>query len=450
MPLVKNQEIRLYIDSLTSEGSGVGRYEGMAVFVSGAAAGDTVLAHIIKVKKTYAIGKAIEILTPSADRIAPECPIFPSCGGCAFQHLHYPAELAHKLARVTSAFSRLAHLEVTPEEILCGEKERYRNKAEYPVRFDGALKIGFYAPHSHRVIDCADCLLQPSVFAEIIKSFRAFIIKNNISVYSEETGKGLLRHIYIRRAEVTGEIMTCAVINGFSLPNADALTAALADIPGMTSIVLSSNTENTNVILGKKTEILWGSAYITDVLCGLKIRISPLSFYQVNHNMAEKLYRKAAEFAALSGKETVLDLYCGAGTIGLSMAGHAKKIIGVEIIPEAIRDAKHNAAENGIANAEFFCGDASEAAQMLRSNGITPDVVILDPPRKGCAAELLETVVSMQPQKIVYVSCDPSTLARDCAVLAERGYSVRRAAAADLFPRTVHVECVVLMSRLKA
>lgn len=450
MHLVKNQDIELYIDSITSEGSGVGRYEGMAVFVSGAAAGDTVLAHIIKVKKSYAIGKAIKILTPSADRIAPECPVFPSCGGCAFQHINYAAECAYKKERIKDAFKRLAHIDITPDELISDSETRYRNKAQYPVSFqNGELKIGFFASHTHRVVDCRDCILQPAIFSDIVSIIRKWIVEYNISVYDSESRKGLIRHIYLRQAAVTKEIMVCLVINGDKLLKSDKLLERLLIIPDIKSVVININKEDTNVILGNLCETVWGEDCIYDVLCGVKIRLSPLSFYQVNHNMAEKLYEKAAEYAALTGNEIVLDMYCGAGTIGLSMAKNAKKIIGVEIIPEAIRDAKHNAAENGITNAEFFCGDASEAAQMLRSNAITPDVVILDPPRKGCAAGLLETVVSMQPQKIVYVSCDPSTLARDCAVLAERGYSVCRAAAADLFPRTVHVETIVMLSHKK-
>ena len=297
------------------------------------------------------------------------------------------------------------------------------------------------------MVDCENCILQPPIFADIVKIFRKFIIKNGITVYDSEKHTGLLRHIYLRLAEAMGEVMVCAVINGEDLPHKNELIKKLTEIPSVKSIVLNINRDRTNVILGKECVTVWGNDCIYDVLCGVKVRLSPLSFYQVNHDMAQQLYEKAAEYACLSGKETVLDMYCGTGTIGLSMAKKAKRIIGAEIVPEAVLDAKRNALENGIENAEFICADAGEAAQELSSRGIKPDVVLLDPPRKGCSEMLLAEIVKMSPERIVYVSCDPSTLARDCSRLKDLGYETKRLAAADLFPRTVHVEAVVLLSR---
>lgn len=448
MELTKNQDIELFIESLTGEGSGVGRFDGLTVFVSGAAPGDTVSAHIIKVKKNYAIGKISKIIKPSKLRISPQCQYFPSCGGCAFLHIDYKFEGEHKKERVKDAFKRLAHIDITPDEIIQVGNTRYRNKAQYPVSFQNSeLKIGFFAPRTHRVINCGDCLLQPEIFSQIVSIIRKWIIENGISVYDPDKRKGLIRHIYLRQAEATKEIMVCLVINGDELIKSDKLIESLLVVSNIKSIVININEAETNVILGKKCKTVWGSDYIYDVLCGVKIRLSPLSFYQVNHSGAEKLYEKAAEYAALTGSETILDMYCGAGTIGLSMAKNAKKIIGVEIVPEAVEDAKVNAAENGIENAEFFCGDAPAAAKMLKSHGISPDIVILDPPRKGCEPELLKTVAEMNPKKIVYVSCDPATLARDCEIFSSLGYAVQKLIAVDMFPRTVHVECVCLLTR---
>lgn len=447
MPLVKNQDIELKIEGCSAEGNGVGRYDGMAVFVAGAAVGDTVTAHIIKAKKNYAVAIIKDIVTPSPDRITAECPVFRSCGGCAFSHISYDAEKKIKRQRVTDAFQRLGHIEIPVRDVITAETERYRNKAQYPVGFDKDIKAGFYAQKSHRIIDCADCLLQPREFGKIVEAVKIWMREFNVSAYNSETGKGLVRHIYLRKGFNTGEIMVCLVINGKSLPKSDALADRLFEFAGVKSFVINENRENTNVILGKKCTTVRGSDYIEDILCGVRIRLSPLSFYQVNRNGAELLYRKAAEYAALTGEETVLDLYCGAGTIGLSMAGNAKKIIGVEIIPEAVRDAKNNAEANGIANAEFFCGDAKAAVKMLRDRGIKPDTVILDPPRKGCDREVLECVGEMNPQKIVYVSCDVSTQARDCAVLRELGYETLEATPVDMFPRTVHVETIVLLQK---
>ncbi len=449
-PLKKNQDIEIKITGITTEGSGVGHYDGIAVFVPNTATGDVIECHIIKTKKNYAVGKIKNIIKASKTRIIPDCDIFSRCGGCAFRHINYTAECEMKKQRVIDAFARLGHIEITPEEIIkSGRENRYRNKAQYPVRLEnGKLSIGFFAQNSHRVIDCNDCMLQPKEFSKIVSVFRKWIEKNNISVYNEETHKGLLRHIYIRKAFETNQIMVCAVINGHNLPKKDDLIVSLLkSTDNIASITVNENTNDSNVILGKKCYTIWGSDFIEDILCGVKVRISPLSFYQVNRDQAEKLYNKACEYAELSENDTLLDLYCGAGTIGLSMAKKVKKLIGVEIIPEAIEDAKINAEINNIDNAEFICGDAPEAAKILKERGIKPDVIIVDPPRKGCAAELLDTINEMNPKRLVYISCDPATLARDCAILKEKGYEVQKVTPVDMFPKTSHVETVVLLSQ---
>lgn len=449
MPLSKNQEIKLYIDSVSSEGSGVGRFDGQAVFVSNAAVGDELSVHIIKAKKTYAVGIIKEILKPSKDRIAVDCPYFKQCGGCVYRHISYDAEKRIKTQKVKDAFLRLAHIDVPVREIITANTERYRNKAEYPVGRDlNGVNIGFYANRSHRIVDAEDCLLQPAEFAEIVEIIRKWIFDNHISVWNGETSEGLLRHIYIRKGFLSGEIMVCLVINGENIPKSEELISAVSEISGVKSIVLNINTKNTNVILGETVKVLWGSEKISDTLCGVEIELSPLSFYQVNHDGAQLLYKKAAEYACLSGKETVIDLYCGAGTIGLSMAHKAKKVIGVEIIPEAIEDAKKNAKRNGIRNCEFYCMDAGKAVKMLRDKHIQPDVILLDPPRKGCSKEVLSCVAEMNPERIVYISCDVSTQGRDCAVLKELGYITKEVTPVDMFPRTAHVESVSLLTKV--
>ncbi len=447
----KNDEFKLKITGYTSVGGGVGKFDGQAIFVENTAVGDEILCHIIKAKKTYAIGKAVKIIKPAKSRITPECDAFKMCGGCSFAHIKYEEELKSKDQKVKDAFARIGGLTPKFSPIIPSpETTRYRNKAQYPVkRENGILNIGFYAKKSHRVIDGGDCLLQPTEFTEIIEIFRSWIHNNNITVYSETTQKGLLRHIYLRKAFATGEIMVCAVINGKALPESESLLNELKNIDGFKTLVININRDDTNVVLGSDCQAIYGDGYITDILCGVKIKISPLSFYQVNRNGAELLYRKAAEYAAPTGDEDILDLYCGTGTIGLSMADKVKSVTGVEIIPEAIEDAKVNAEINGIKNARFICGDASQAAEKLKEEGITPKTVILDPPRKGCAEELLKTVSEISPQKIVYVSCDPATLARDCARLLQLGYEVQEVTPVDMFPRTSHVESVSLLNNIK-
>ncbi|HIU35299.1 MAG TPA: 23S rRNA (uracil(1939)-C(5))-methyltransferase RlmD [Candidatus Fimenecus excrementigallinarum] len=446
----KNQTLTLKIESLTAEGSGVGRANGFAVFVRGGLPGDTVEAHVIKTKAHYAVAKVTRILEPSPHRTENACPLFPRCGGCALREADYAFEAAQKRARVEEAFRRLAGLSLPVSEMLVPDSpDRYRNKAQYPVATEnGRVVIGFYAPRTHRVVDCTDCLLQPAEFAGIVRVFRTFLEEFGVSVYDPATGRGLVRHLYLRKGFQSGEILVCIVLNGERLPHADALVRRLTAQNGhIASIQLNHNTARTNVILGGRCTVLWGAAEIADTLCGVRVRLSPLSFYQVNHDMAERLYEKAAEFAALTGRETVLDLYCGAGLVGLSMAKGAKRLYGAEIVPEAVADARRCAAENGVQNAEFFCGDAKDAAKRLLEGGARPDVVLLDPPRKGCDEAVLAAVAEMAPERIVYISCDPATLARDAARLLSHGYAPVRLACADLFPRTSHVESVCLFAR---
>lgn len=451
MELRKNDDIRLYITALTSQGSGIGRYNDMAVFVDGAAVGDTLDVHIIKVKKNYAIGKIKKIIMPSENRIEVDCDVYSRCGGCAYRHIAYSHELQEKKQMVTDAMRRIGKIDIDCEEILSITNEtRYRNKAQIPIGLaeKGNVVAGFYSRKSHRIIPCDDCLLQMPQFSPVIKAVKAYISENPVTVYNEQTKKGLVRHIYLRAGRKTGEIMLCLVINGDNLPRKDRLIEkVLSTGEKVTSIVLNKNKQDTNVVLGNECVTIYGKDCIEDELLSLTFRISPLSFYQVNPEGTELLYGKAKEFADLKQGETLLDLYCGAGTIGLTMADKAEKIIGVEIIPEAIENAKENARLNGIENARFICDDAKGAAKTLYDEGIRPNVVILDPPRKGCSEDVIKTVCDMAPERVVYVSCDVSTLARDCAVFTKLGYEVTRLCAVDMFPRTVHVETVVLLSR---
>ncbi|MBR5473548.1 MAG: 23S rRNA (uracil(1939)-C(5))-methyltransferase RlmD [Clostridia bacterium] len=444
----KNDIIELQITDITHEGSGVGKYEGQAVFVSNTAVGDKIKAHILKVNKHYAFAKAEEIISPSEHRIDIDCGVFARCGGCSLRHIDYACETSLKQNRVTQTMQRIGKIGFESQPIIYNENpDRYRNKALYPVAEGGEL--GFFSHHSHRVVVCDDCLLHPQQFAVVGKVFGDFVKKHNISVYNEETHTGLLRHFYLRHGKETGEIMVGIVINGNNLPCKEALIDCLKDTLGenLKSVILNINTQKTNVVLGDKNILLFGREYIYDVLCGVKVRISPHSFYQVNHDMAELLYKKTAEYAKPKDKN-ILDLYCGAGTIGLSMAREAKSVIGVEIVDAAVRDANINAKENGIDNARFICGDAAKAAEQLRQEKITADVVILDPPRKGCEQALLYTVANdFAPERIVYVSCDVATLARDTEILENIGYTLVEYTPVDLFPRTAHVETVALFVR---
>jgi 23S rRNA (uracil1939-C5)-methyltransferase len=450
--LKKNDEIIVSVDGMTSEGNGVGRFEGMAVFIPFSAVGDVLKVHITKVQKTFAYGIIKEIITPSPDRIEADCPVFGKCGGCSFRHISYDAELSIKENIVKDAFKKIGKLDVPFEGILgCEERNFYRNKAQYPVsEIDGKAVCGFYSKRSHRVVPFVSCKLQPPVFEEILNFILSYVNQNKIPAYDESSGKGILRHIYIRQGYHSKEIMVCFVvfkdIKERLLPLAEMICEKFSDVK---SVVMNVNPINTNVILGNKTKILLGSEEIFDLMCGNKIKLSPQSFYQINTAQAEKLYGIVRDYAELSGKETVMDLYCGAGTIGLSLAKNAAQIIGVEVIPEAIENAKENASENGISNAQFICGDAADIAQELARNGHAPDIIIVDPPRKGCEKETLDAILQMNPKKIIMVSCNSATAARDCAYLCESGYIPIKGRAVDLFPATEHVECVTLMSKVE-
>lgn len=446
--LSKNDKIELNIDALTSEGSGVGRYNGLAVFVNDTVPGDRIIAHIIKRSKNYAVGKIEKILSPSPSRIESDCPYSQRCGGCSFRNMTYDEELKYKLSRVNDSLERIGHLAIQTEEIIGAKSvDHYRNKAQYPVSVcEGELFAGFYAYKSHRIIPCSDCRLQPKEFEQGIKAFEKWVEAADVTSYDENTGRGLLRHIYFRKGFATDELMACAVINGDSIPKADLLIDLLRkNLPNLKSVVVNINKSKTNVILGKTSKTIWGSDTISDRLLGKSFVISPNSFYQVNHSQCERLYERAKEYAGLTGSEVLLDLYCGVGTIGLTMADGAKRLVGIEIIPQAVENAKINAALNNITNAEFICADAAKGAELLREEGITPDVIILDPPRKGCDKALLDTMVQMAPKKIVYVSCDSATLARDLEILNNKDYITQRVTAVDMFPRTPHVEAVALI-----
>ncbi len=450
MELSKNDKIELNIDALTSEGSGVGRYNGLAVFVNDTVPGDRIIAHIIKRSKNYAVGKIEKILSPSPSRIESDCPYSQRCGGCSFRNMTYDEELKYKLSRVNDSLERIGHLAIQTEEIIGARSvNHYRNKAQYPVSVcEGELFAGFYAYKSHRIIPCSDCRLQPKEFEQGIKAFEKWVEAADVTSYDENTGRGLLRHIYFRKGFATDELMACAVINGDSIPKADLLIDLLRkNLLNLKSVVVNINKNKTNVILGKTSKTIWGSDTINDMLLGKSFVISPNSFYQVNHSQCERLYERAKEYAGLTGSEVLLDLYCGVGTIGLTMADGVKRLVGIEIIPQAVENAKINAALNNITNAEFICADAAKGAELLREEGITPDVIILDPPRKGCDKALLDTVVQMAPKKIVYVSCDSATLARDLEILKNKDYITQRVTAVDMFPRTPHVEAVAQIVR---
>lgn len=449
--LNKNEIYQTEITDITEDGSGVGRIDGMCVFVPKTAVGDICDVRIVKVLKSYAYGKLEKLITPSPDRCDSDCDVFGRCGGCTLRHMTYESELRLKESIVHNNLLRIGKLtdcKLLPIDATSAST-RYRNKAQFPVAMNkNGLAVGFYAKHSHDVINTVDCALQPKLFSDIVALIRAFITENSISVYDESSHSGLLRHIFLRSSANCESISLCLVINGEKLPHCDKLISTVtSDFPQVKSICLNVNREKTNVIMGKKCITVHGDEHITDTLCGLKFNISPLSFYQVNHDGAELLYGKAAEFAELTGNETVLDLYCGAGTIGLSVAHKAKSVIGVEIIPQAIENAKQNALQNGITNAEFMCADASKAVTVLHQQGVKPDVIIVDPPRKGCDISVLTALVQFAPKRIVMVSCNSATLARDMAYLCENGYKAVKAQPVDMFPRTMHVEAVALLQR---
>ena len=450
--LRKNQIVELDITGMTAQGAGVGHWEGMAVFTPLTAPGDRVRVRVVKVAKNYGFGRLEEVLSPSPDRVEPDCPCFAQCGGCCYRHISYQAELAIKETRVRDALERIGGFHDLPVRPILGADRRdgYRNKALLPLGVDkqGALTMGFYAVNSHRIVDCPYCRLQPEVFHRAMNAFREWAGKYGDPVYQEESHSGRMRRLYLRYGEQTGQVMACVVVNGNGLHHEEELVSALRKaVPGLASVVINSNRDRTNVALGQSCRTIYGADVIQDTLCGLQFRLSPLSFYQVNRTQAERLYQLAAKYASLTGNELLLDLYCGTGTIGLSMANRDKRLLGVEIIPEAVENARENARLNGVENGEFFCGDAAKAAQMLAQRGERPDVVILDPPRKGCDPELIRTVAGYQPQRIVYVSCDPATLARDLKLFAELGYPPQEASPVDMFPATSHVETVALLTR---
>lgn len=456
MPLQKNQVLTLQVERLSSDGSGVAHSpEGETVFIPGAAPGDEARVRIVKDCKRYAFGILDEVLTPSPDRIPVDCAVAGPCGGCSLRHLDYAAELRAKQENVADAFARIGGLDIPVLPIVGSpEIDRYRNKVQFPVGTDKAGRpcIGFYAGRTHRIVPCPDCRLQPGVLNEIGNTLCAFFAEKGIHPYNEETGKGLVRHIFLRRGAHSGQIMVCLVCTRAKIPSVDELCTRLKEaFPDIVTILLNVNAKNTNVILGSETHTLYGQGYIEDTLCGVPVQLGPLSFYQVNTLAAEQLYGIAAEYAQLTPDDLLLDLYCGMGTIGLSMADHCRELVGVEIVPEAIESAKANAARMGAAvsaKSRFFCADAGQAAAQLAADGLHPDVVMLDPPRKGCDEATLSAVVRMAPRRVVYVSCNPATAARDAAWLEQNGYHAEKVQPVDLFPRTKHVETVCLLSKL--
>jgi 23S rRNA (uracil1939-C5)-methyltransferase len=452
VPVKKNEIYKIEIGGMTHEGQGVGRIDNFTVFVDGPLKGEEVEIKIIKVNKNYAVGKLLKVIKASPDRLEPECKVYNRCGGCSLQHMSAEAALRFKTELVTENIRRIGKLQdvIVHDTIGMHTPYNYRNKAQYPVgRLNDGLKVGFYAKKSHDIIDSPVCLLQHNISDKAKLIIKDFLEKNNISIYDEATGKGLARHVMTRTGFNTGEVMVVLVLNGKSLPQQDKLVKLLTDeIPEIKSIVLNVNTMNTNVILGNRNIVVFGEETITDYIGKFKFKISPLSFFQVNPVQTEVLYRKALEYAGLTGQETVFDLYCGIGTISLFLSEKAMKVYGVEVVEEAIRDAKVNAKVNGVENVEFIVGEAEKVIPDMHNRGIKADVVVVDPPRKGCDEVLLETLISMEPERIVYVSCNPATLARDLAFLAERGFKALEVQPVDMFPWTAHVECVVLMSRV--
>lgn len=447
----KNDIIQIEITGLTAEGNGVGRHNGIVVFVPMTAVGDVIECRIVKLAKSYAYGIVERIIRPSDDRVDPACPTYSKCGGCVFRHMTYQAELKAKEGFVYDSFRRIGGFDLMPEPIQgCKAFDHYRNKSQLPVASsaDGRLCYGFFSPRSHRVVPFNSCMIQPDIFCKISDYVVDYCGKNGISAYNEELDSGLLRHIYLRTGAHSGEIMLTLVVTA----NTNAFGAMIAGItkrfPDIKTVTLNINPDKTNVILGRKDKTLYGLGTISDTMCGLKVEISPHSFYQVNTPAAEAVYAVAKEYAGLTGKETLLDLYCGIGTVGLSMADKVKKLMGVEVVPEAIDNAKANALANGITNAEFICGDAGQIAQELSEKGETIDVIVVDPPRKGCDDKTLNAILKMSPAKLVYISCNHSTAARDAKYLCENGYSLVKYRPCDMFPRTGHVETVCLLSKL--
>jgi 23S rRNA (uracil1939-C5)-methyltransferase len=454
MEFRKNDLVTLEIEDCGIDGEGIGKADGFTVFVKDAVIGDTVTAKIIKAKKNYGYGRLMEVLKPSPYRVEPKCEFARQCGGCQLQALSYDQQLVFKTNKVKGHLERIGGFTDIPMEPIIGMDElfHYRNKAQFPVgrNKEGKIVTGFYAGRTHNIIENRDCALGVAENKEVLDRVIAHMEKYGIEPYNEATGKGLVRHVLIRYGYFTKEVMVCLILNGNKIPKEELLVKSLCEIPGMTSITINVNKKHSNVILGEEIRLLWGQEYITDRIGDISYQISPLSFYQVNPMQTQKLYAKALEYADLHGQETVWDLYCGIGTISLFLAQKAKFVRGVEIVPAAIENAKENAKLNGLENTEFFVGKAEEVLpREYKKNGVYADVIVVDPPRKGCDETLLETMVEMNPERIVYVSCDSATLARDLKYLCERGYELRKVCPVDQFGMTVHVETVVLLSQQK-
>ena len=454
MEFRKNDLVTLEIEDCGIDGEGIGKADGFTVFVKDAVIGDTVTAKIIKAKKNYGYGRLMEVLKPSPYRVEPKCEFARQCGGCQLQALSYDQQLVFKTNKVKGHLERIGGFTDIPMEPIIGMDElfHYRNKAQFPVgrNKEGKIVTGFYAGRTHNIIENRDCALGVAENKEVLDRVIAHMEKYGIEPYNEATGKGLVRHVLIRYGYFTKEVMVCLILNGNKIPKEEQLVKSLCEIPGMTSITINVNKKRSNVILGEEICLLWGQEYITDRIGDISYQISPLSFYQVNPMQTQKLYAKALEYADLHGQETVWDLYCGIGTISLFLAQKAKFVRGVEIVPAAIENAKENAKLNGLENTEFFVGKAEEVLpREYKKNGVYADVIVVDPPRKGCDETLLETMIEMNPERIVYVSCDSATLARDLKYLCERGYELRKVCPVDQFGMTVHVETVVLLSHKK-
>ena len=454
MEFRKNDLVTLEIEDCGIDGEGIGKADGFTVFVKDAVIGDTVTAKIIKAKKNYGYGRLMEVLKPSPYRVEPKCEFARQCGGCQLQALSYDQQLVFKTNKVKGHLERIGGFTDIPMEPIIGMDElfHYRNKAQFPVgrNKEGKIVTGFYAGRTHNIIENRDCALGVAENKEVLDRVIAHMEKYGIEPYNEATGKGLVRHVLIRYGYFTKEVMVCLILNGNKIPKEEQFVKSLCEIPGMTSITINVNKKHSNVILGEEIRLLWGQEYITDRIGDISYQISPLSFYQVNPMQTQKLYAKALEYADLHGQETVWDLYCGIGTISLFLAQKAKFVRGVEIVPAAIENAKENAKLNGLENTEFFVGKAEEVLpREYKKNGVYADVIVVDPPRKGCDETLLETMVEMNPERIVYVSCDSATLARDLKYLCERGYELRKVCPVDQFGMTVHVETVVLLSHKK-
>ena len=457
----KNDEVTLSIDDISDDGSGIGRSDGFIFFVKNALPGDEIRAKVMKVTKSYGFARMMEVIKPSAGRCRAKCAVAEKCGGCSLQNYKYEEQLKFKFNKVKNDLIRIGGISAEEiEDKLCeivgmDDPYRYRNKAQYPVRMgnDGKPHAGFYAGHTHSVIETKDCLIEPEINSRLLDAVLSWMNKNHVKAYDEETGKGLVRHVLIRHGFTSKECQVNLVINGNKIPDETGLVTALKEVmsENLKSITLCPNTRNDNVILGDSYRTIYGEGYITDTLVGITFKISPLSFYQVNPVQTEKLYGLARDYASLTGEEEVLDLYCGIGTISLMMAAKAGHVTGVEIVDRAIKDAKDNAKINDIRNAEFITGAAEDVIQTMLpgadSKRRKPDVVVVDPPRKGCARSCIDVILTLAPSRVVYVSCNPATLARDLKIFREGGYELVKATPVDMFPHSSHVETVVQLSK---